>query len=87
MRIFWFALPVVAVLSAKTGLDIVGASQPRDLMLQRLKSLVVILVGTPPITASPGDVWYRPAYDEISAVRVRRATVITTANAPRFIAP
>ena len=28
-----------------------------------------------------------PSYDEISALRVRRATAITTANAPRFIAP
>jgi hypothetical protein len=37
--------------------------------------------------ARPGAVWPSPAYVEISAERVRRATAITTANAPRFIAP
>ncbi len=42
---------------------------------------------TPITTASVGRVWNRPSYEEISALRVRRATAITTANAPRFIAP
>ena len=41
----------------------------------------------PIMTASVGAVWNRPSYEEISALRVRRATAITTANAPRFIAP
>ena len=41
----------------------------------------------PITTASVGAVWNSPSYDEISALRVRRATAITTANAPRFMAP
>ena len=38
------------------------------------------------VTASPGEVLPRPAYVAISALPVRRATAMTTANAPRFIA-
>ena len=38
-------------------------------------------------TASSGSVCPRPEYESISAERVRRATAITTANAPRVIAP
>ncbi len=37
--------------------------------------------------ARPGAVWPRPEYESISPEWVRRATAITTANAPRFIAP
>ena len=39
------------------------------------------------VTARTGEVANKPEYDEISALLVRRATAITTAKAPRFMAP
>ena len=38
-------------------------------------------------TARPGAYWISPPNDEISPLRVLRATAITTAKAPRFVKP
>ena len=38
-------------------------------------------------TARPGAYWISPPYDEISPLRVLRATAMTTAKAPRLVKP
>ena len=58
------------------------ANQPAKIGMPASDAMKIVIM-----TARTGEVWNKPAYDEISALPVRRATAMTTANAPRFIAP
>src|SRR3954452_685850 len=72
--------PVPASMIARNITNL--ANQPAKIGTPASEAMNAVIV-----TASTGEVWNSPAYDEISALCVRRATAITTANAPRFMAP